>query len=203
MFRTTRILESYRRRSEDRADVVAVPSGVVIVLADGAGGTSGGAEAADTVMMWVKAFAAGAGDIHKPAQWADLLGRIDSQIAMQGGQTTAVIAAVSPGGICGASVGDSAAWLIQPDGHVDLTAGQVRKPLLGSDAARPMPFEHAEFRGTLLVASDGLIKYAPPQRICEAARIGDLNAAGRRLIDLVRLRSGALQDDVSLVLCRP
>jgi hypothetical protein len=33
MFRTTRILESYRRLSEDRADVVVVPSGVVIALA--------------------------------------------------------------------------------------------------------------------------------------------------------------------------
>ena len=40
-FETARILDSYRRQSQDRAEVIPVPAGLVIVLADGAGGMSG------------------------------------------------------------------------------------------------------------------------------------------------------------------
>ena len=56
--------------------------------------------------------------------------------------------------------------------------------------------------GTLLVASDGLVKYAPRERVCAAALEKNLPAAGRKIVDLARLRSGTLQDNVALVLCR-
>jgi hypothetical protein len=54
----------------------------------------------------------------------------------------------------------------------------------------------------LLVASDGLIKYAKQASIARIASGADLASAARSLVDLVRLRSGQLQDDVSIVLCR-
>ena len=54
----------------------------------------------------------------------------------------------------------------------------------------------------MLVASDGLIKYASQTSIARIASGVDLVFAARSLVDLVRLRSGALQDDVSIVLCR-
>jgi serine/threonine protein phosphatase PrpC len=86
--------------------------------------------------------------------------------------------------------------------HLDLTKDQVRKPLLGSGSAKPVAFRAERPRGTLLVASDGLVKYAPRDRICRLALEKDLPSAGRKIVDLARLRSGQLQDDVSLVLCR-
>ncbi len=49
-------MASYRVRSEDGAEVIEHPHATVIVLADGAGATSGGADAADTVLTWVRGF---------------------------------------------------------------------------------------------------------------------------------------------------
>ena len=65
-----------------------------------------------------------------------------------------------------------------------------------------MPFRSGPLRGTLLVGSDGLFKYADADAICGAVRDAPLGAAPERLVGLVRLRSGALWDDVSILLCR-
>jgi serine/threonine protein phosphatase PrpC len=54
----------------------------------------------------------------------------------------------------------------------------------------------------LLVASDGLIKYASQASIARIASGADLACAASALVDLVRLRSGELQDDISIILCR-
>jgi hypothetical protein len=48
----------------------------------------------------------------------------------------------------------------------------------------------------------GLLRYAKQQEIMHVTRQRDLAAAARALIELVRLRSGALQDDIPVVLCR-
>jgi hypothetical protein len=53
----------------------------------------------------------------------------------------------------------------------------------------PVPFD-----GTLLVASDGLFRYATTHDI-----VRNLD----RLVDLVRLPNGALQDDISVVIASP
>jgi serine/threonine protein phosphatase PrpC len=87
-------------------------------------------------------------------------------------------------------------------GVIDLTDGQSRKPLVGGGCA---PFRIAPARlgsGTLVVASDGLLRYAKRDDIARLASGPDLTAAARALVELVRLRSGALQDDVAVVLCR-
>jgi len=202
MFKTVRKIESYQSQCEDRAEVIPHSAGPVIVLADGAGGTTGGAEAADTVVLWVRAYVSRGADVHDAEGWRELLATIDLQINAFGGQTTAVVAAVSVQGVVGASVGDSAAWMVRADGWQNLTAAQVRKPLLGSGEAKPVAFAMEGFSGTLLVTSDGLVKYAPVPKICAAATGADIEVAARQLVDLVRLRSGALQDDVSVVLCR-
>jgi len=57
------------------------------------------------------------------------------------GETTAVVAMVSPQEIVGASVGDSEAWVIGSQGYQRLTQGQMRKPVLGSGAAMPVAFD--------------------------------------------------------------
>ena len=66
----------------------------------------------------------------------------------------------------------------------------------------PVPFSARRFEGTLLLASDGLFNYTSDERISEVAREAEIEPAATHLVELVRLRSGALPDDVSVVLCR-
>jgi hypothetical protein len=54
----------------------------------------------------------------------------------------------------------------------------------------------------LIAASDGLWKYMKRARIAEVAAIRPLGSVLAALIDSVRLRSGALQDDVAIAVCR-
>jgi hypothetical protein len=82
----------------------------------------------------------------------------------------------------------------------DLTAGQVRKPLLGSAAARPVAFGPVALQRRLLVASDGLTKYVPYTRIAGLALVDPLDRAVDLLTESPRLRSGALLDDVAVAL---
>ena len=53
-----------------------------------------------------------------------------------------------------------------------------------------------------MVASDGLLKYAPRAALARLAGMADLAAAATALVELVRLPTGDLQDDVAVVLCR-
>ncbi len=55
---------------------------------------------------------------------------------------------------------------------------------------------------TLVVASDGLWRYARSAEIAAAARLPTLEEAAAALLALVRLPSGGLQDDVGIVLVR-
>ena len=75
----------------------------------------------------------------------------------------------------------------------DLTADQDRLRL-GSGRAGPKLLK-GQLIGRLLLATDGLLKYI---------RTADIHASAARgvdaLIDSVRLKNGALQDDVAVVL---
>jgi serine/threonine protein phosphatase PrpC len=64
----------------------------------------------------------------------------------------------------------------------------------------PMAFGPIEFSGRLLIATDGLFKYATESEIASRAMDGSVNEAVEKLIAGVRLRSGALQDDVGIIL---
>jgi PPM family protein phosphatase len=186
-----------RGLGQDRAQVFAVDDGIIIALADGAGGTTHGASAAHAI---VDAAAAAATTTH---DWCSLLSDLDRDPQRLGrGQSTAVILSIRAGSISGASVGDSAAWLLHTADVLDLTEHQQRKPLVGGGCT-PFPIEPVQLgTSTLLVASDGLLKYAKRSDILRIARDPDLHASARALIDLVRLRDSALQDDVAIVLCR-
>lgn len=187
-------IESCRGAGQDRATVVHVPGGLIIALADGAGGTANGAHAADAVM---KAVQAG-----PTAEAIGLLYELDDPDRIGHGETTAVIVSVRTDTASGASVGDSGAWLIESNGVFDLTRAQQRKPLLGNGCT-PVAFSNAfTSAATLLVASDGLLRYAKPTEIARVAQQASLERAAAGLIDLVRLPSRSLQDDVSIVLCR-
>jgi serine/threonine protein phosphatase PrpC len=199
-FSTALLRDSFRETSEDRVEVRQLGDRVLIALADGAGGQSGGASAAEFAVRSMLEYK-GAQDA---AGWVMCLAEIDRRLSegAGGGETTAVAALISPESIVGASVGDSGAWYVQDGGYQDLTQRQQRKPLLGSGVSVPVMFRHGTGEGVLLVATDGLLKYASAEMICEVARRSDLEQSTISLVDLVRLKSGALQDDVAIALCR-
>jgi serine/threonine protein phosphatase PrpC len=197
-FETTSITVAYRHRCEDRVKVIDFDDGVVIAVADGSGGTGAGGDAADTV---IREITAAATLEHDPASWCDVLRQTDHQIA--DGQSTGVVVAWSPHGIVGASVGDSKAWLLEKDDLNDLTTSQVRKPLLGTGEAHPVGFSHPSSQGLLLVSTDGFCNYVRRETLLKEILWIDFAVLARKLVEMVRLPSGELWDDIGIVACRP
>jgi hypothetical protein len=114
-------IASSKSAGQDRAGVFARPGGLVIALADGAGGTGNGEIAAQALVDAVSAAA-------EAEDWPALVAALDRDVARLGhGQSTVVVISVDARGITGCSVGDSGAWLVRDD-VVDLTDGQTRKP---------------------------------------------------------------------------
>lgn len=92
-----------------------------MAVADGAGGTGNGAAAAERLIAALIKLVGGAAS----TDWFDALCAFDDELSASGGQTTGIVAFIDSSRIVGASVGDSSAWLISPDGEVtDLTARQ-------------------------------------------------------------------------------
>jgi serine/threonine protein phosphatase PrpC len=176
-----------------------------MIVADGVGGRSGGAEASELLVQCVAGhFRDTTGEV-SDLDCVSLLERIDRILWEDrlAGETTAVLAVVTPEAIVGASVGDSDAYLILPDREYALTHNR-RKPYLGYGAAAAEPFNAELGDGVLLLASDGLWKYADLGRVLSIARTPSLSleAMAAALIDAARLPNGALWDDVSVALCR-
>jgi serine/threonine protein phosphatase PrpC len=185
--------------NQDRGLVFHFGSRLVLTVADGAGGTGGGAEAAELAIRSIRTKASSA---DTPGRCSELLREIDSIVSRgrNAGETTCVLAIISGHEVFGSSVGDSGAWLIPPGGdYIDLSCHQIRKPLIGS-GGQPVSFRHTMNEGVILLASDGLLKYAAAQRIVEVCRAVPFENLAERLVDSVRLPSGALQDDVTIVL---
>jgi serine/threonine protein phosphatase PrpC len=197
-FETTSITVPYRQHCEDRVRVVELDGGVVIVVADGAGGTGNGGEAADTVIREVTAAASLE---HDAEVWGDILRQTDQRIGV--GESTCVVLARSAKGIVGASVGDSRGWLLENDELNDLTKCQVRKPLLGSGEALPMGFSHPPSQGLLLVCTDGFCNYVRREQLLREILWIEFSVLARKLVEMVRLPSGELWDDIGIVACKP
>jgi serine/threonine protein phosphatase PrpC len=186
-------------RGEDRLVVERWGDRLLIVVADGAGGIGGGALAAQGVCdAAVAMFRSGDGDA-----WPLRLERIDSMLvaAGHGGQSTAVVVEIVEARLTGASVGDSAAWLVSGNAVTELTEFQVRKPLLGSGAVRPAGFGPLPVRGRLIVGTDGLFRYASRPALCSAVTSPSQEEALTALIEAIRMPSGQFQDDVGVVVC--
>ena len=186
-------------RGEDRLLVEQYGARTLAVVADGAGGTGGGAAAA-AMACSLAAQRLRTGGAGTPENWARCLYEVDQAVVRSGGQCTAVVVEISEGRIIGASVGDSGAWMLTGKAIIDLTENQHRKPLLGSDEAMPMGFGPTELSGRLLLATDGLFKYATESDIAKHAMGVSVNDAVERLVAGLRLRSGTLQDDVGIIL---
>lgn len=179
----------------------------VVVVADGAGGTGGGADAAQTVCDGVMEEFHATASLSEDTRWGACLKNLDRRMqrTCQGGLTTAIVVDINNGRITGASVGDSEAWLVLGMGTRNLTQNQKRRPFLGSGEANPIGirliFMNGRTPGRLLVGTDGLFKYAHSDQITKLARGVDLEKSVNALVDAVRIKNGALQDDVAVVLC--
>ncbi len=183
---------------QDRAIAISAAGGYLVALADGAGGTGNGAVAAECLIAFVTKLSQEAASV----DWFAALCAFDDELSGRpsGGQTTGIVAFIDSERVRGASVGDSSAWLIALSGGMtDMTARQRRRPLLGTGEALPVQFEVKRLGNTVLLASDGLFKYAPVDRICTLATRGTVAEAADALANCVRLPSGALQDDVAVV----
>jgi hypothetical protein len=196
----SRLLVSDRRRSEDRAEVFERGDALIVVIADGAGGVRGGAVASEALVDKVRAVVHDAAvNIQDVALWTTVFTEVDAALtAKTAGETTGVVVVLGLVGLVGVSAGDSEAWIVTANAIDDLTARQMRARL-GSGQAAPVGFRRAALGGVLVVGTDGLFKYALPERIAEAVRGGDVEGAGDRLGAVVRLASGGLQDDVGVV----
>jgi PPM family protein phosphatase len=190
---------SHRAGSEDRLDIVATADASIVTVADGTGGISGGALAAEHVTAGVRARVLAASPVSDPASWASILEQLDREIAddRNAGETTAVALAIFAGEVVGASVGDSRAYLVTPSGAVELTSAQRRKPRLGTGRATAVGFR-APAEGVLVVGTDGLFDYAKLDDIVATLGTPDDDPAAA-LVDFVRRRHPTLPDDMTVV----
>jgi hypothetical protein len=196
-FETVQLTQGYRNPCEDRVKVIHDDERTVIVVADGAGGVGSGDVAAETVIREVE------NDFHRITsadEWEAELRQIDCRIGL--GESTGVVVDLRPDGIVGASVGDSQAWIIQNGELFDLTARQVRKPLLGTGEAQPTGFVSGSLAGVLIVATDGFCNYAKRERLPSMIVQSEFVEIPRKCVEMVRLPSGDFWDDIGIVCCR-
>lgn len=190
-----------RVASEDRLLVERGAAGLLIVVADGAGGMRGGARAADMLVQHVRAnLLEVTCDGATAGALSGTLYRADRAIAADpaAGETTAIALVVTEDRILGASAGDSEAWLLDGEECDVLSASQDRRRI-GSGRAAPSSFVRAFTRGVLIVATDGLFANATLDAIRETMRRAPTDAIAQRLIERVRLPRGGLADDVAVV----
>ncbi len=173
----------------------------LIAVADGAGGRSGGSPAAGHVVKQFKSI-----DLpEEPGEfyWEQWVQQMDRQLQEdpKTGLSTILVAVVTRNRISGASAGDSELRVLTDEETQHITKHQHRKPLPGTGKARPVSFE-AEHNGeSILAATDGFWKYTGTDDVIEKHNEGgDVTAAD--FVDLVRLRSGDLRDDVGIVLIK-
>lgn len=109
--------DSYRTETEDRVAVWPLGPGWVVALADGMGGRSGGAAAAQAFVDFVQKQLLTLRKPTAPESWYQVLLRADRHVkdVPEAGETTGVALYVDAKWIAGASVGDSGAWLITPE----------------------------------------------------------------------------------------
>ena len=197
MLETCHHVQGYRRICQDVVGIFPRADGVVIVVADGAGGTNDGEAAARDVVAAIRESATAD---RGPSDWSAVLRQIDHGMTL--GQSTACVVSLDGNGMSGASVGDSRVAILVEDTVVFPSDGQVHKPLLGTGAAEPKSFRHAWTGEPVIVASDGLWNAVPVTRMAAELRFIDFPVLAKNLVAMARLPSGAFADDIAVVCAR-
>lgn len=191
-------------RSQDAVGVYARGDALVVVLADGGGGLYRGEAASRSLVAVVESAVADpqfALEAIRP--WVDLFHATHKSLAAnRAGETTGVVVVLARHGFIGFSIGNSEAWIVTLAGVDNLTVGQHTRHRLGGHQSTVVVFERPQLAGVLLVATDGLFKYASAPVIAGIVRQGTIAQAAERLLDLVRLRSGKMADDTAVVIVR-
>jgi len=195
---------SSRPRSHDALGVFERDQVLVVVVADGGGSMHGGEATSSCLVSVVGAAVEDPAFLVEEMQsWIDLFKTTDTALPANGaGETTGVVVVAGPRGLAGVSAGDSEAWVVTPTAVDDLTVGRQTGQRLGGNRVTPAAFERPALGGVLVIASDGLFKYAATEVIARIVRSNAIGATAECLIDLVRLRSGKVADDVAVVLVR-
>jgi PPM family protein phosphatase len=178
----------------------------IIALADGQGGRTGGAEAAQLAVRTAiqTAFSAPVQKLLSERFWTQLLLDVDKAVGdnPDAGFTTFVGVAITDQQVVGVSSGDSQAVLISPTGTaVTLTANQRKNPPVGSQMCHPTPFSTPfPANSRLLLMSDGVYKFVPSETIFSTVAELEARDAIKTIRDLAVGRSGTLYDDFTLVI---
>ena len=163
------IMQSQGPVGDDRVQIIVAGSALIIAVADGAGGIRGSFQAAEFVVNGVATLVDRRMPLNRADTWTDFLSETDRCIRQREswGETTGLVLAITERWLCGASVGDSEAWLVTPDRFHHLTIGQSNRPLLGSGQARPVGFYRQHVAATVVVGTDGLFRFVPAWRVSE------------------------------------
>ena len=176
----------------------------LVCIADGQGGRTGGAAAAQLACRIVSEMT---GESVRPP-WNDITSKADAAVAADtvAGFTTLVALTVDESSglqtVSRASSGDSAALAVSGTGELkELTSHQFKNPPIGSSEANFIPFELELVRPwKVLAMTDGVWKYAGWERIRAAASRLSGEALIAELQVSARLRSGEFADDFTVVL---
>lgn len=202
-FESSMIVEQSPEMGHDRAILIDHRDALVIVVADGSGGQSGGGEAAQLVIDTVQSKLTDDFIVADKGAWCALLVDLDTTLEDNpiAGETTAIVMAISRRFIAGASVGDSRALHFTRTNVRDLTERQNRRPLLGSGGAIPVPFAGPSHIGSVLVGTDGLFGYTNYKTLKKLALAkSPTSLRSENLLKAVQLPSGKYCDDVSFCL---
>lgn len=187
---------------QDRIAIFQSGDLTILALADGAGGQSGGGEAANKAVTDLVQSLSSLKSLPKAKDCVKALEQLDRSLYRDKncGETTMVLVVEEKGRMVGASVGDSGAWRVSSEGLQNLTKSQRRKPFLGSGGCEPRGFGPLDLGdGRLLIASDGLFKYSDWGAIQAVLLNSSFDGCLDKLIEPCRMKSGRLQDDLAVV----
>ncbi len=201
MGRYAYVIEQASLYGQDRLAVFEIDGYIILLLADGAGGAKGAEQVSEKYIEFM-IDRLRSDTISRDSMVAEQMMRdVDLKLFpfSDGCESTAIVIFIKGSEVWGASVGDSRAWVFNDEFEYELTKNQYCKPMLGSGRAIPVGFGPILFDGFVVVGSDGLFNYTSISHIKEKLDSVELVDIPKSLVDLVRLASGNLQDDCSVI----
>jgi serine/threonine protein phosphatase PrpC len=175
------------------------------MLADGQGGRSGGAEAAQAACRTAMEVALRQAPraLIKSTTWPAVLAQADQAVLAEtaAGFTTLLGFGIRGASVAGASCGDSALLVVSRSKEAcDLTKAQRKNPPVGSGEALFVPFSTALVAPwTVLAMSDGVWKFVGWERLVQAVTEPNPEPILETLQRAARLQSGRFPDDFTAV----